>query len=406
MNPRTGAPGTRLPATMIVALALQTAVPPFATDMYTPAFPQVTSELHTTATLVGLTLTAFFVGMATGQLLGGPISDQTGRRRPLIVGGLVCAVGAAGAALAPTIGVLIAFRVLQGLGGGMAAAVARAVLVDVARGDALARLMSVMMALTGLAPMVAPVVGGAVLTLGGDWRTVFWALTSFAVLMVVTAWFFAPESLPLDQRRGGGLRPFLVGMRAVLSNRVFIGYALTSAFSGFTMMAYVANSSYVLQGQKGMDPMPFALFFASTALMQVVLSLVNARIVGRTSPRRLIGVGLGMSAVAVGVLSVGVLALGTPLLLTCAGFLVLMAVQALIFGNSSALAASQVPSMAGSASAVLGVAQAVALATSAPLASSGGTETAQPMIWVMLTGVLGAITAFTFLASGPRTREP
>jgi len=150
---------------LVLTLALQSAVPPFATDMYTPAFPRVTADLATSASLVGLTLTTFFLGMAMGQLLGGPLSDQRGRRLPLIAGGLICTLGAVGCALAPSIEWLIVFRVVQGFGGGVAAVVARAVIVDVARGDVLARV--IMMTLGGLAPIVAPVVGGAVLTLGG-----------------------------------------------------------------------------------------------------------------------------------------------------------------------------------------------------------------------------------------------
>jgi DHA1 family bicyclomycin/chloramphenicol resistance-like MFS transporter len=156
---------------LILTLALQSAVPPFATDMYTPAFPQVT----TTASLVGLTLTTFFLGMAAGHLLGGPLSDQRGRRMPMIVGGLICTLGAVGCALARSIWVLIVFRIVQGFGGGLAAVVARAVVVDVAKGDQLARVMTILMALGGLAPMIAPVFGGVVLTLGGTWRTVFGA---------------------------------------------------------------------------------------------------------------------------------------------------------------------------------------------------------------------------------------
>ena len=147
----------RVSTSLILTLALQSAVPPFATDMYTPAFPRVTADLATSASLVGLTLTTFFLGMALGQLLGGPLSDQRGRRLPIIVGGLICTLGAIGCALAPSIGFLIVCRVVQGFGGGMASVVARAVVVDVARGDLLAKVMSIMMALGGLAPMVAPV---------------------------------------------------------------------------------------------------------------------------------------------------------------------------------------------------------------------------------------------------------
>lgn len=128
-----------VPTLLILTLALQSAVPPFATDMYTPAFPRVTADLATSASLVGLTLTTFFLGMALGQLLGGPSSDQRGRRTPMIVGALLCTLGAAGCALAPSIWFLVVFRVVQGFGGGLAAVVARAVVVDVAKGDLLAK---------------------------------------------------------------------------------------------------------------------------------------------------------------------------------------------------------------------------------------------------------------------------
>ena len=398
------AAGAAVALSLVLTLALQCAVPPFATDMYTPAFPRVTGDLATSASLVGLTLTTFFLGMALGQLLGGPLSDQRGRRVPIIAGGLICTLGAVGCALAPSVGWLIVFRVVQGFGGGVAAVVARAVVVDVARGDALARVMSIMMALGGLAPMVAPVLGGAVLTFGGTWRTVFWVLVGFGLVMMITAIVFVPESLPPERRHGGGLRQFASGLSQVIKIRMFVGYTLTAALSGFTMMAYIANSSYVLQEQKGLHPMPFALFFAATALSQVLLSIINAKIVGRFRPRTLIGFGLSLAAVAVAVLAVGVFALDTPLLLTCIGFLVLMAVQAFIFGNASALAAGQARQVAGAASAVLGVAQAIAMAVSAPLASSGGAVTAAPMIWIMLAGVAGAVLSYLVVARPPVQR--
>ena len=393
---------------LVLTLALQSAVPPFATDMYTPAFPRVTADLATSASLVGLTLTTFFLGMGLGQLLGGPLSDQRGRRMPIILGGLICTIGAVGCAVAPSVGMLVVFRVVNGFGGGVAAVVARAVVVDVARGDLLAKVMSILMALGGLAPMVAPVVGGAVLTAGRNLADGVLGSGRLRGADGAHRHRVRPESLPRERRHGGGLRQFSSGLRQVLRIRLFVGYALTAALSGFTMMAYIANSSYVLQEMKGLQPMPFALFFAGTALTQVLLSIVNARIVGRFRPRTLIGFGLTLAAVAVAALAVGVLALDTPLLLTCAGFLVLMAAQAFVFGNASALAVGQARHVAGAASAVLGVAQAVAMATAAPLASSGGGVTAEPMIWVMIAGVAGSLFAYLVLArpSGDRTIEP
>ena len=394
---------TPVTAFLIGTIALQTAVPPFATDMYTPAFPRVTTDLGTTASLVGLTLTTFFLGFALGQIIGGPWSDQRGRRWPLLIGGLVCALGAIGCALSPSIGFLIAARVLQGFGGGIASAVARAVIVDVAHGDQLARVMSVLQALGGLAPMVAPVVGALVISVA-TWRAVFWTLAGLGALMVVTAALFVKESLPVERRHGGGLRQSASGIGEVVRNRVFMGYVLTANFSAFTMMGYIANSSYVLQVAKGMAPLAFSFFFAATALSQVVLSVVNARVIGRVRPRTLIALGLSISAVAVAVLTLGVLLWDTPLVLTCAGFLALMAVQAFIFGNASALSAMRVRHVAGAAAAVQGVANSLAMAIAAPLASAGGGTTAVPMIAVMLVGTLLANASFYALTREPKDR--
>jgi DHA1 family bicyclomycin/chloramphenicol resistance-like MFS transporter len=383
-----------LTAVLIGTIALQTAIPPFATDMYTPAFPRVVADLGTTASLVGLTLTTFFLGFALGQLVGGPWSDQRGRRVPILVGGAICTLGAIGCALSPSVYWLIAARVVQGFGGGIAAAVARAVIVDVAHGTTLAKVMSVMQAIGGLAPMIAPVVGALVLTVA-NWRAVFWTLVIFGALMVATAAFNIPETLEPDRRHAGGLRRSLAGIVEVSRIRPFLAYMLTSAFSGFAMMAYITNSSYVLQVMKGMRPIQFSLFFAATAFTQVLLSIVNARLVGRVPPRRLIAIGLTSSSLAILSLVLGVVFWGTPLILTCAGFMVLMASQAFVFGNAGALAASKATHIAGAAAAVQGVAQSLAGALAAPLASAGGGATAVPMVLVMVTGVTLAVTALS-----------
>lgn len=388
-----------LTATLLGTIALQTAVPPFATDMYTPAFPRVTVDLDTTASLVGLTLTAFFLGFAAGQLGGGPWSDQRGRRVPLIVGGFVCLLGAVVCALAPSIWVLVAGRVVQGVGGGIAAAVARAVVVDVAQGDVLARVMSVLQALGGIAPMVAPVLGALVITVA-TWREVFWVLAGLGALMVLTAVWFVPETLAPERRHGGGLRRSVAGIGEVLRVRPYVGYMLTGTFSGFMMMGYIANSSYLLQVMKGMAPITFSLFFASTAFAQVLLSLVNARLVGRFRPRTMVRFGLAASAVAVAVLGLGVLLWDTPLLLTCAAFLVMMGAQAFVFGNAGALAAMQVTHVAGAAAAVQGVAGALAMAAAAPLASASGGQSALPMLGVMVAGVVISAISFATLTRG------
>ncbi|WP_233188395.1 multidrug effflux MFS transporter [Actinomyces qiguomingii] len=379
---------------LVIALAVQNAVPPFATDMYSPAFPRITVDLGTSSTAVGLTLTAFFIGMALGQVVGGTASDRYGRRRPMLLGGAVCTLGAVVCAFAPGIAVLLAGRFLQGLGGGTAAVVGRAVLVDVAHGPRLASTMSILMAVGALAPMIAPVAGGAVLTVA-SWRAVFWCLVGFGLFMTVMAAVFVPETLP-EQRRlhGNGLRRFLEGAGELLRHRRYLGYMLTSACSGFAMFAYISSSSFVLQEIKGLSALTFSVFFAATAGSQMLLSLLNARLVQHAGIRRLIGLGLSISAVGIGAVAVSVLLLDVALVPLCAGFLLVMSAQAFIFGNSSALALGEAPHVAGVASALLGVAQAAANGTSAPLASSGGGQSAVPMVAVMLVGIVGAWCAY------------
>ena len=390
-----------IPVGLLLTLSVQAAVPPFATDMYTPAFPAITSSLATTSTMIGLSLASFFIGNGLGQIIAGAVSDQRGRRGPILVGALVTMAGSFLCMVAPSVPLLILGRLLQGLGGGAAAAVARAVVVDLAHGDVLARTMSLMMAITGLAPMIAPIAGGLVITYT-SWRVIFAIHVAFSVVMLVSAWFVIPESLPPARRHVGGASRVLQGIAQVLRVRVYVAYMFTSAFSAFCMFAYISNSSYLLQDQKGLSPIANSLVFAMNAAGQVLFTLVNSRLVGWWRPRRLMAVGLGLSVVAVTIVTVCVLALGTPLVPTIVGFFLLMSGQAFIFGNSSSLALGAARENAGTASAVMGLVQSFVMGLSAPLASSGGATTSVPMVVVMLVGVTGAWG--TYLLAGRLSR--
>lgn len=398
-------PAGAVTTSLLITLAVLNAVPPLATDMYTPAFPNVTADLGTTATMIGLTLTAFFVGFGPGQIVGGAVSDSRGRRGPVILGTLTCLAGGVLCALAPNVWVLILGRFIQGFGGGMASATGRAVLVDLAHGVTLAKTMSILMAIGGLAPMIAPVLGGLMIT-HWPWEAIFWALAAFAALMAVLAWFFVPESLPPDRRHDGGLRRLVGGIGTVLANPVFVGYLFTSAFSSFCMFGYIANSSYVLQGMKGLAPLTFSLIFAGNALLSTAAALLNSRLVGRIAPRRLIRLGLTVSALSVVILAVSVFAFDTNLIGVCVGFATLMAVQGFIFGNSSALALGASRAQAGTASAVMGLIQSLMNALSAPLATLGGATSATPMVIVMIVGVCGAWLSFTLVGRAEISDAP
>ena len=388
---------------LIATLVLLNAVPPFSTDMYAPSFPQMATGLGTTAAMIGLTLTAFLVGMGLGQVTGGAVSDQVGRRRPILSGAVVCTLGAVGCALAPSIGLLIAARLVQGLGGGAAIAAARALLVDLTVGDQLAKIMTLMMAIGGLAPMIAPVAGGVIASVA-SWRVVFWGLVAFGLIMTTAAFIRLPESLPPERRQAGGLRRFGTDLVIVLRLKPFLGYLMLNCFSGAALFAYISDSSYVLQGLGGLSPLGFSLVFAGNALVNMSMSFLNSWLVGRVRPRQMIRNGLMLTASGIALLTVSVFALGTALLPTCLGFLLLLAGQAFIFGNAAAMALSFARQTAGTASALLGLIGSLVNSIAAPLASSGGETSAHPMVMVMLVGSAGSWLAYYWthrLGRGP-----
>jgi DHA1 family bicyclomycin/chloramphenicol resistance-like MFS transporter len=387
----------RLTSGLIGTVIFLTAIAPLATDMYVPAFPQVGDDLSASATQVQLTLTTFFTGMALGQLIGGPVSDQRGRRRPLLAALMLMAVASIVCALTPSIGVMMAARFVQGFTGGWAMVIGRAVIVDLATGDRLIRVLNVIAGVGGIAPIAGPLLGAVILQLS-HWRVSFWAVAALGVAMIVAVLVAVPESLPPSRRHGGGLRAFAVAGRQVLTRRRYVGYLLVSGSAMGALFAYVATSAFVLQSMNGLSPMAYSIDFALNAGGMTVAALVAARLAGRVATRRVILTGQ-LAALAAGVaMLVGALFFGTPLLLAIVCFLVLMTAQGLIGPNGGALAAAEVPEHPGTGSAVLGFVQWVAAGTIAPIAGLGGEHTAVPMALLMTGGAALSMVGLLVLA--------
>ncbi|WP_433794829.1 multidrug effflux MFS transporter [Actinoplanes sp. CA-252034] len=373
----------QLTTTLIATVIFLTAIAPLATDMYVPAFPDVAGDLSSTATQVQLTLTTFFVGMALGQLIGGPVSDQYGRRRLLIASVAVMAVASVVCALTPSIGVMMAARFVQGFAGGWAMVIGRAVIVDLARGAQLVRVLNVIAGVGGIAPIAGPLLGAAVLQLSG-WRMSFWAVAGLGVAMVLAVLIAVPESLPPQRRHGGGLRAFAIAGRQVLARRRYVGYVLVSGSGMGAIFAYVATSAFVLQSMNGLSPVAYSIDFAANAAGMTLAALVAARLAGRVATRKVILVGQ-VAALAAGVaMLAGALWFSTPLLLVIVCFFVLMTAQGLIGPNGGALASAEVPEHPGTGSALLGFVTWVAAGVIAPIAGLGGEHTAVPMALLMI----------------------
>lgn len=382
-TPNAGGGKAEVVAALVATVIFLTAIAPLATDMYVPAFPAVADDLAATATEVQLTLTTFFVGMALGQLIGGPVSDQRGRKRPLVAAVVVVTAASVVCALAPGIAVMMVARAVQGFAGGWAMVVGRAVIVDLASGAQLVRVLNVVAAVGGIAPIAGPLLGAAILQLS-DWRVSFWALAVLGVAMVLAVLFVVPETLPPAERHGGGLRTFVTSGREVLRNRRYVGYVLVAGSSMGAVFAYVSTSAFVLQSMNGLSPLVYSIDFAANAVGMTIAALVAARLAGRVSTRRIIAAGQVPALIAGVAMVIGAAWFGTPLLLAIVVFFVLMTTAGLIGPNGGALASAEVPEHPGTGSAVLGFGQWLTAGLIAPLAGLGGEHSAVPMAVLMV----------------------
>lgn len=384
-------------AALVATVIALTAIAPLATDMYVPGFPLVAGDLWATAAQVSLTLTTFFVGMGLGQLVGGPVSDQRRRRRPLIAATVVFTLASMVCAVAPNIAVMMAARLLQGFSGGWAMVIGRAVIVDLARGAHLVRVLNVVAGVGGIAPIVGPLLGGVLLQVSG-WRISFWLVAAIGVAITLAVAVVVPESLPAGQRHSGGLRAFGAAAQQLLTHRHYVGYLVVSGSAMAALFAYVATSAFVLQSMNGLSPIAYSVDFAVNAVGMTVAALVSARLAGRVSTRLLILVGQLAALTAGGVMLAGALWFDTPLTVTLVCFFVLMTAQGLIGPNGGAMASAAVPEHPGTGSALLGCVQWSIAGLAASLAGIGGEHTAVPMAVMMVGGALVSMSGLLILA--------
>jgi DHA1 family bicyclomycin/chloramphenicol resistance-like MFS transporter len=394
----------RMTKAVLATVILVGAIAPLATDMYVPAFPQVGDDLAGTATQVQLTLTTFFVGMALGQLIGGPVSDARGRRRPLLLSLAVLTVASLACAFSPSITVMMAARFVQGMSGGWAMVTARAVIIDLSRGPQLVRRLNLVAGIGGIAPIVGPLLGAIILQLL-NWRVSFWVVAALGALMLAAVAVGIPESLPPDRRHDGGLNQLGRTAGRVIGNRSFVGYLIVVAFSMGIIFAYVATSAFILQSMNGLSPILYSVDFAANAVGLALATLLAARLAGRVPTRIVITVGLVVTGAAGLLLLVGALWWDTPLVVAMVAFFFLMSAQGLVGPNAGALASAQVPEHPGTGSAVLGFSQWCMAGVVAPIAGLGGGYTAVPMALIVLVLVGVSVAAlFGLTRVAPQTQ--
>lgn len=400
-----GPAGRPLSPAVTVVLALLTAIAPLATDMYLPAFPQLARDLGTSASAVQLSLTTFMVGLALGQLVIGPLSDQRGRRGLLVAGSAVCAAAGLACALAPSIGFLVAARFVQGFSGAAGVVLSRAVVSDRARGNAAAKLFGVMMLIQGVAPVAAPLLGGTLVTAVG-WRGVFAILAGVSALMLVGVLALVPETLPRERRTGGGLAATARDARTVLTNRRFLGWTGALVLGFAAMFAYISASPFVLQNVLGLSVGAYSVAFAANALGLGLVAGLGTALVDRFGARRLLAAGVTAVAVLSVLLLADVVLLDLPRWPTLVLLFLTVSALGLVFGNATTLATEEAARAAGTGSAVMGALQFGLGALVSPLVGLRGEHDALPMAVTMVVLALGAAVAARVAATAPRDALP
>ena len=384
---------------LLLALGALSTFGPLSLDLYLPALPQLASSLGTSDALAQLTMSACMVGLAVGQLLAGPLSDRVGRRRPLLIGVGIFAASSAGCAFAPSIGVLLVLRLVNGLAGAAGLVIARAMVRDLYSGARAAKVFSMIIVVSSAAPVVAPLLGSQLLRVT-DWRGVFVALAVLGVALLATA-VTLPETLPAGRRRLAADHSLSSGVVRVAHDPVFRAYAAVLALGLCGLFAYLSLGSFVLQREFGLSAQAYGAVFAVNALGIVVAGQLGSALIGRMRPEGVLTLGVATClAGGAGVLAAVLADAGTMFLLVPL-FLVVASVG-LIQPNATALGLERHGDDAGAASALLGLSMFLVGAVIPPLASLGGAS-APAMAWT-IAGCAVAAAGAAVVAARRRSR--
>lgn len=378
-----------LSAGLLLAVGTLAMLGPLSTDVFLPALPTIAGEFGESAGRAQLALSAVTMGMAVGQLFSGPISDAVGRRRPLLAGSAAMALFAVACALAPQLWLLILGCFLMGCGAATGSTVGRAVISDIAVGRELTRGFALLGTLMAVGPVVAPVAGVLLMALWG-WRGIFVGVAIVAALTFIALIVAVPESLPAERRVRGGLSGVPQSVATAARSRAFWCGAVTVWAAFAASFGYIAAASHVLQTGLGFSPAGFAITFAVNGVGLILSGLVTARLSGRWSDHRILG--LGLIVLSVGAILVAIAGFGgiRSVWLILPGFFFLAVACGLYIGPALAVAVQELRGVAGTALALVGAIQFVVAGIVAPLVVLGGGGDLVPLAAVIVVGTIVA----------------
>lgn len=367
---------------------------PLNIDMYLPSFPEIAEDLSASASLVQLSLTACLVGLTIGQLIVGPVSDAQGRRKPLLICIFLFALSSLFCALSPNITTLVAARFLQGFTASAGLVLSRAIVRDVFTGRELSKFFSLLMVITAVAPMVAPMTGGAILLLPfATWHTIFHVLMIIGFLLVLLIALRLKETLPPEKRIPSSIGTSVKTMGSLLKDRSFMGYALTVGFIHGGSFAYVSGTPFVYQDIYGVSPQVFSILFGINGLAIISGSFIIGRFGGIIHEKSLLRIAVITAMIATAVLLTMTMIHG-PLATLVISIFIYMITIGMVLTSTFTLAMEKQGHRAGSASALLGMLPLLLGSIVSPLVGINET-TAVPMGAIMfVTAVIGSLAFF------------
>ena len=376
-------------ALLTVFLGIMSAMAPLATDMYLPSLPIMQAEFGISTSLIQMTLTMTMLGMAIGQIFAGPISDMRGRKMPLLAGMLVFMLTSAICIVADNIVIFLVARFVQGFAGACGIVISRAIARDVCQGPELTRFFSILMMVNGLAPILAPVIGGQIVTLA-SWRYVFVALALIGLVMAIATVVYK-ETLPEERRIKNILRTILVFPKLV-KNKYFMGHCLVQMFVFSAFFAYIGSSSFIFQGIYHVSPQVYSFIFGFIGAGIMLAGTLPAKFAGRVRDEIMLKTSLYLQLVmSIGLIVAFYFTVPVEVIVV---LLLFIAMPVSVIGAASfSLGLSAQGRNAGSASALLGFSSMILGGIMMPVVGMFGTDTGIPMAVMMLVSFILAIIA-------------
>ena len=367
---------------LTILLGFLTALAPLATDMYLPALPTMNTEFNVGTSLIQMTLSATMVGMALGQIFAGPVSDMSGRKIPLVIGMALFTLSSLGCMFANDIKIFLALRLIQGLTGAFGIVIARAIARDCTSGSELTRFFSMLMTVNGLAPILAPVIGGQILVFA-DWRGVFATLTLIGIILTVSSIKFE-ETLP-KKLRAKDFSSSFKNFGDLTRDKYFFGHCLLQCAWFSVFFAYIAGSSFLFQDIYKVTPQTYSLIFGGLSCSLVAAGVLPMKLAGKISELKMLGWAVSQALIG-GILFMICVISEASIELTILSLFVMVPMGSVLGATSFSLSMRNHGKEAGAASAFLGSLPMLAGGLMTPLVGIAGNQNAMPMAIIILVG--------------------